>query len=126
MKTATLFSPALFALLLAAPAAGQAQFTQGQSFLGSLPPSGSGMDGAMLASSAPDSAAFADGTRAINESRWADAVNHLHPCRAAAERTCRRSALLEGLRPKQAGANQAGAGYLRPVARQLSLQQLDP
>jgi hypothetical protein len=60
-------------LLLAAPAAGLAQFSQGQSFVGSLPPSG--MEDAFLAASAPDSAAFADGARAINESRWADAVN---------------------------------------------------
>jgi hypothetical protein len=73
MKTAILVSPALFAMLFATPALGQVQIAHDESLLASLSPSG--MEGALLATSAPDSSAFADGTRAINESRWTDAVN---------------------------------------------------
>jgi VWFA-related protein len=57
---------------LCAPSAGHAQFTQGQSFLGGFPLAG--MEDTLAAAGAPDSKAFADGTRAINEGHWADAV----------------------------------------------------
>ncbi|MFZ1083645.1 MAG: hypothetical protein WAN35_01625 [Terracidiphilus sp.] len=73
MKSATLVSIALLALIFWVPAAGLAQFSPGQSLLGGVKPPG--MEDALLAANAPDNAAFADGTRAINESRWADAVD---------------------------------------------------
>ncbi|MGB7985361.1 MAG: FecR domain-containing protein [Terracidiphilus sp.] len=73
MKATNLVSSALFSLLLTAPAMGQFQIAQGKILMSSLSPSA--MEGALLAAGAPDSSAFADGTRAINESRWVDAVN---------------------------------------------------
>jgi VWFA-related protein len=72
MKTRIIFCSAILIAHLGAPIAGRAQFTQEQSFLGGLPLAG--MEDALAAGGAPDSTAFADGTRAINEGRWADAV----------------------------------------------------
>jgi len=72
MKTKIMFCSAFLIARLCAPIAGHAQFTQEQSFLGGLPPVG--MEYTLAAADAPDSKAFADGTRAINEGRWSDAV----------------------------------------------------
>jgi hypothetical protein len=72
MKIAVTFHSALLVTLLCAPTACLGQFAQGQAFSGSMPLAG--MEGAASASSAPDSSLYAEGTRAINEGRWADAV----------------------------------------------------
>jgi VWFA-related protein len=72
MKTRIMFCSAFLIAHLGAPIAGLAQFTQEQSFLSGLAPVG--MENTLAAGGAPDSTAFADGTRAINEGRWADAV----------------------------------------------------
>jgi VWFA-related protein len=72
MNTRIMFCSAFLIAQLCAPIAGHAQFTQGQYFLGGLTPAG--MEDTLAAAGAPDSKAFADGTRAINEGRWADAV----------------------------------------------------
>jgi VWFA-related protein len=72
MKTIIMFFSAILITQLCAPVAGLAQSTQEQSFLGGLPPMG--MEDSLAAAGEPDSKAFADGTRAINESRWTDAV----------------------------------------------------
>lgn len=71
----TLRSIALvFVAILSASAACSAQASAGQSFAGDgISGAGAGADPWMV--NAPDSAAYADGTRAINEGRWSDAVN---------------------------------------------------
>jgi VWFA-related protein len=69
-------SPARLAVFLAslpwAAMACSAQAGTGQAFSGAIAPAG--MEGGLSAASAPDSGAYASGTRAINEGRWADAV----------------------------------------------------
>jgi len=72
MKIAVTFHSALLVTLLCAPTACLGQYAQGQSFSGALPMAA--MEGAGSASSAPDSSLYAEGTRAINEGRWTDAV----------------------------------------------------
>jgi len=62
----------LFAAVLLVPAAHSAQAVPGQSFAGGI--SSAGMEGEPSLGNAPDSGAYADGTRAINQSRWGDAV----------------------------------------------------
>ncbi|MDR3726933.1 MAG: FecR domain-containing protein [Terracidiphilus sp.] len=73
MKMGDIFHSALLTALLCAPTAVLGQFAQGQAFTGALPLAA--MEGAASAPSAPDSSLYAEGTRAINEGRWADAVN---------------------------------------------------
>lgn len=73
MKIAVAFHSALLTALLCAPTASLGQFAQGQAFSGGLPLAA--MEGAASASSnAPDSSLYAEGTRAINQGHWADAV----------------------------------------------------
>lgn len=72
MKEAAIATAALLVSLLSSPGAGVAQFTPGKSLLPH--PAQTGMNVARPASNATESTAFADGTRAINESRWPDAV----------------------------------------------------
>jgi hypothetical protein len=71
MKTKAKLSSALLGVLLWAPVAGLAQFTQGQSFSGGI--ALHGIDNALIAASTPESGLYAQGTRAINEGRWSDA-----------------------------------------------------
>ncbi|MGA3010290.1 MAG: VWA domain-containing protein [Terracidiphilus sp.] len=71
MKTKCVAHSALFVVLLLSPAAALAQLTPRQSIEPSLAAAGIEDD---PASSAPDSNLYADGTRAINEGRWKDAV----------------------------------------------------
>jgi VWFA-related protein len=71
MKAKCTAYSALFVALLFLPAAGLAQLTPRQSLDLSLAAVGIEND---PASSAPDSSLYADGTRAINEGRWNDAV----------------------------------------------------
>lgn len=73
MKTNAMIFPALLSVLLCASITGLAQFTPGQGLLSGISPSG--LEYALAAANAPDSAAYAEGTRAINEGRWADAVS---------------------------------------------------
>jgi tetratricopeptide (TPR) repeat protein len=72
MRIADIFHSALLVTLLCAPTACLGQFAQGQAFSGSMPMAS--MEGVASAPSAPDSSLYAEGTRAINEGRWADAV----------------------------------------------------
>jgi VWFA-related protein len=72
MRTGFGFHSALIGVLLCAPMAGLAQFAQGQSFSESMMPAG--IAGNSSASNEPDSSLYADGTRAINEGRWSDAI----------------------------------------------------
>jgi hypothetical protein len=72
MKIASMLYSALLGAMLCAPAAGLAQFTQGQSFLSAAP---ARAESAPSASNAPDSAAYAEGMRAINRSDWSNAVS---------------------------------------------------
>jgi hypothetical protein len=68
-------TPRSLALLLAVALSTAAYSTQaaaGQSFAGGISPAG--MEGDPSLGNAPDSGPYADGTRAINESRWSDAV----------------------------------------------------
>ena len=69
-------TPRNLALLLAAVLLGlavhSAQAIAGQSFAAGI--SSAGMEGDPSLGNAPDSGPYADGTRAINESRWGDAV----------------------------------------------------
>jgi hypothetical protein len=60
-------------MLLCAPAAGLAQFAQGQAFSGAMLPAA--MAGDPYGASAPDSSLYSEGTRAINEGRWTDAIS---------------------------------------------------
>jgi hypothetical protein len=62
----------LLAAVLSVPASYSAQAVPGQSFAGGI--SSAGMEGDPSLGNAPDSGPYADGTRAINESRWGDAV----------------------------------------------------
>jgi hypothetical protein len=71
MRTGSLSLSVLLAVLLSAPLGGVAQFGSERGFSGSAGPVG--VEGALAASSAADSSAYADGTRAINEARWSDA-----------------------------------------------------
>lgn len=75
MKNTAMIPAALVATMLALPVAvfaqfAQGQFSQGEHFAGGNP----GIDGDPAAMNAPDSSLYADGTRAINEGRWADAA----------------------------------------------------
>ncbi|MGD0547422.1 MAG: hypothetical protein ABR991_06290, partial [Terracidiphilus sp.] len=72
MKSGCIIHAALMGVLLAAPIAALAQFMPGQSFSGSA--ALAGIDGVLAVSNAPDSSLYADGTRAINDDRWSDAV----------------------------------------------------
>jgi hypothetical protein len=68
-------TPRSLALLLAAVLSASVYSSQavaGQSFAGGITPAG--MEGDPSLGNAPDSGPYADGTRAINESRWGDAV----------------------------------------------------
>jgi hypothetical protein len=71
MKTKAMLCPALLGILLCAPSAGRAQFTQGQSFSGGI--TTAGINDALIAASSPDSSLYAQGASALNEGRWADA-----------------------------------------------------
>lgn len=72
MKTeSAIFAIVVAGVLCVLPACG-AQTPTGQSFVASASPSGFAADPAL--SNAPDSTPFAEGTRAINEGRWSDAV----------------------------------------------------
>jgi VWFA-related protein len=72
MKTGYGLYSALLGVLLCAPLTGLAQFAQGSSFPESMMPAG--IAGSPSAPNAPDSDLYADGTRAINEGRWSDAI----------------------------------------------------
>jgi hypothetical protein len=69
MKTGPILTAALLAGLLWMPAVGEAQVSPGQAFSGA-----SVMAGDPPAADGADSGLYADGTRAINEGHWPDAV----------------------------------------------------
>jgi hypothetical protein len=71
MKTRAAWTAALACLMISAPAARAGQVLQSQAFAGSMPAPG---DGGGALGATPDNSAFADGTRAINEGRWLNAV----------------------------------------------------
>jgi hypothetical protein len=72
MKTESAIFAIAVAGILCVPPAGEAQTPTGQSFVASASPAGLAADPTLI--DAPDSTLFAEGTRAINESRWSDAV----------------------------------------------------
>jgi hypothetical protein len=76
MKTRLAIPAAFLAAFLWTPMGSSAQavsgLSSGQAFSGTIP--STGMEGNAGAASVPDNSLYADGTRAINESRWADAV----------------------------------------------------
>ena len=72
MKTESAIFAIVFAGILCVPPAARAQTPTGQSFVTSASSAGLAADPAL--SDAPDSTLFAEGTRAINEGRWSDAV----------------------------------------------------
>jgi len=71
MKIESMLYSALLGAILFAPAAGVAQFAQVQSFLSGVEPAGAVSDSS---GNATDSAAYAEGMRAINRSDWSHAV----------------------------------------------------
>jgi hypothetical protein len=72
MKTGLRFSAALAAALLAAPVARAGAPAWGQAFASPLPAAGA--EGSPGPAIMADTVQFAEGTRAINEGRWSDAV----------------------------------------------------
>ncbi len=72
MKTESAIFTIFIAGILFLPSTGGAQPAAGQAFVASASPAGLAADPAI--SDAPDSTLFAEGTRAINEGRWSDAV----------------------------------------------------
>jgi hypothetical protein len=73
MKIKSLLYSALLGAMLCAPTAGFALFTQGQSFVGAIVAAGA--ESTPSAGNAADSAAYAEGMRAINRSDWSNAVS---------------------------------------------------
>jgi hypothetical protein len=71
MKAGAATLAAFLAVLLSTPLIHTAHAASGQAF--AAPVSSAGMEGAPFAASDPDGSLYAEGTRAINEGRWADA-----------------------------------------------------
>jgi hypothetical protein len=72
MKSGPVFSTAILVMLFTAPLAGAGQALPVQSFSAAMPAADA--EGGFAPAQAQDNGSFADGTRAINEGRWADAV----------------------------------------------------
>ncbi|MGA2673586.1 MAG: FecR domain-containing protein [Terracidiphilus sp.] len=72
MRAGSAYLAAFLAVLLSTPAIRPAHAASGQAF--AVPISIAGVEGEPFLSNAPDSSLYAEGTRAIDEGRWADAA----------------------------------------------------
>jgi hypothetical protein len=109
--------------LVFAPVAGLAQTMPAPSFAGSAAPAE--MEGGAAASTAQDSGLYADGMRAINEARWADA-EALFTKTASQPGEHSDGSLYWKARAKQTREDESGARHLRRTGPQVSRQQVDP